>query len=501
MPSERHPNQTVWFSWTAPAGGPVLFSTQGSAFDTVEAVYTLSGRTLVSAGIDDDYNDATSTVPVVAVGGTTYFIQVGGYSAGEQGVIQVAIDPVTVGITGVVKTSSGTPIAGACVNDTNNPGDDVVTNPAGAYVIAQLGGTSDTTSASNCLGTANITTTATAPSSTAIGSGVATSAPIVGTTGGSLTGRVIDPSGAPVGGAYVYVYGSGLSSVETVTDTAGRYAVSGLVAGSYTIEAYDNDFDLYDDTLASTVAVSGAAVASAPDLTVHPLAGVAGHVTKADASNYNGACITFTTGSTSTNVNADSNGNYTAQLPAGTYQVSFNDNCVSPLTSIWFNGAHSAATATPVTLTAGVQVFGVSGDFEGGGTAVPAPTRSRNTTPFVSPVCVADRAAAAAAAAGVASPQAAVAAANTALASAKATLAKDQAALKKLTKQLKKAKKKGATSTIKKLTKKIKKLKATLRKDTAAVSTATTNASSKSAAVGAAQSSATAANAAVAAAC
>lgn len=484
MPTDHHPHQTVWFSWTAPAAGPVLISTAGSAFDTVEAVYTLSGRTLVSAGTDDDYHDSTSAVPVVAVAGTTYFVQVGGYSLGEGGVLQVAIDPITIGITGVVKTGSGTPVAGACVTDTGNPGDSAITNPAGQYVIAQAAGT-DTPSASNCLGTANITTTANAPSLTTISTGVATSPAIVATTGGGLTGRVIDQSGAPVGGAYVGVSGSGLSSVTAMTDAAGRYSVSGLVAGSYTIEAYDNNYNLFDDTLASTVPVSGSATAAAPDLTVHEMAGIDGHVTKSDGTNYGSACITFTSGATSTHVNANSSGNYSAVLPAGTYQVSFNDNCVSPLTYIWFNGATSAATATPVVLSAGVELSGVSGNFQGGATAVPAPTRSVNSSPFISPVCVTDRAAAA----GTAS---ALAAANATSAAAQSALVKATAVVKKLEKQLKKAKKKHKPTA--RLIKKLKQAKKTLALDKVAQSKAASAAS-------AAASAASAASAAVAGAC
>lgn len=507
-PNAWIPNNTVWFSWTAPASGPVLFDLNGSAIDTVETVYTLSGKTLVPAGFDDDYTGnsyGASAVPVVAVAGTTYYAQVGSYSLDGTGALHLAINPISQGIQGVVKTSGGTPVPGACVtapHTLGSTGSTSVTNAAGQYVITDSAA-SDTPTASNCFGDANLTQTTPAPSATTVGAGPATSAPIIVTTGASLTGRVIDQNGAPVAGASVEAWNSGTSDVTTWTDATGHYTVSGLEAGSYNVAAYDSQNNLYSATLSSVVTVPGTGTATAPDVTVHVLAGASGHVTNSTGGNYGGACITFTSGGTSTNVTADSNGYYSTALPAGTYTVSFNDNCVSPLTSIWYNGAHSAAAATPLTLTAGIVLFGVDGNFQGGGTAVPpaVPNVVSNGAPFVSPVCVADRAAASAAAAAVSSPQAAVAAANAALAAAQAAVAKDQAALKKLTKQLKVAKKKHAASTVKKLTKKIKKLKVTLRNDTAALAAAASAASSKSAAVAAAQAAVASANAAVNAAC
>lgn len=71
---------SVWFTWTAPADGPVTFSTCGSDHDTVLAVYTgsaLGGLTRVAA--DDDTCELGARTGVVATAGTTYRIAVDGF--------------------------------------------------------------------------------------------------------------------------------------------------------------------------------------------------------------------------------------------------------------------------------------------------------------------------------------------------------------------------------------------------------------------------------------
>ncbi|MBM3832140.1 MAG: hypothetical protein FJ403_02460 [Verrucomicrobia bacterium] len=82
----KHNKQTatksVWWSWTAPATGQMEFTTSGSNFDTLLAVYTGSTlaqlATLVSN--DEDRSEFTSRVAFWAVFGTTYQIAVDGYS-------------------------------------------------------------------------------------------------------------------------------------------------------------------------------------------------------------------------------------------------------------------------------------------------------------------------------------------------------------------------------------------------------------------------------------
>jgi hypothetical protein len=72
-------HQTIWYQWTAPQSGNIIFHLAGStATDTILAVWT--GATLaalVEVASNDDYIDTWSGVPFAAVMGTVYRIQAG----------------------------------------------------------------------------------------------------------------------------------------------------------------------------------------------------------------------------------------------------------------------------------------------------------------------------------------------------------------------------------------------------------------------------------------
>jgi hypothetical protein len=80
--------KSVWFAWTAPSSGVWTFSTFGSGFDTLLAVYTgTSVGSLTPVVSNDDWGGAvTSQVSFGAIGGTTYRIAIDGY-AGASGSI------------------------------------------------------------------------------------------------------------------------------------------------------------------------------------------------------------------------------------------------------------------------------------------------------------------------------------------------------------------------------------------------------------------------------
>jgi hypothetical protein len=81
---------SIWYVWTAPADGEVVFTTQGSPFlDTLLAVYT--GSTINSLSLVVENDDVTggfldqlsySRVEFVASAGTTYQIAIDGYRDG-----------------------------------------------------------------------------------------------------------------------------------------------------------------------------------------------------------------------------------------------------------------------------------------------------------------------------------------------------------------------------------------------------------------------------------
>ncbi|MCF8459530.1 MAG: PKD domain-containing protein [Flavobacteriales bacterium] len=98
---------SIWFTFEAPASGNVIVSTDGSDFDTQLAVYSavscqdLVSGTAVLEGANDDNPDATGstlTSQVVLCGltpGETYFVQVDGYD-GEEGDALVTLTETTV---------------------------------------------------------------------------------------------------------------------------------------------------------------------------------------------------------------------------------------------------------------------------------------------------------------------------------------------------------------------------------------------------------------------
>ena len=79
--------RSVWYRWTAPAGGQVNLTTAGSDYDTVLAVYTgssVNGLSLITS--NDDVQSGiitTSAVQFNAVAGTTYQIAVTGYNLSQ----------------------------------------------------------------------------------------------------------------------------------------------------------------------------------------------------------------------------------------------------------------------------------------------------------------------------------------------------------------------------------------------------------------------------------
>ena len=115
------PRHTVWWKWTAPAGGPVTVDTRGSYFDTALAVYSgsaLNNLTLVGSNDDISANPhiQASTVTFTAAAGTVYYFVVDGWD-GESGGITLnvtqaptstPIPTITTQPTSVTVTTGGT---------------------------------------------------------------------------------------------------------------------------------------------------------------------------------------------------------------------------------------------------------------------------------------------------------------------------------------------------------------------------------------------------------
>jgi C1A family cysteine protease len=88
---EAPADKSVWWAWTAPASGLMMFTTAGSDFDTVAVIYTgpnLTNLTYVASN-DDDGELFTSRVTFWAVAGSLYHIAVDGYD-GASGQIELS---------------------------------------------------------------------------------------------------------------------------------------------------------------------------------------------------------------------------------------------------------------------------------------------------------------------------------------------------------------------------------------------------------------------------
>ncbi|MDT4966386.1 MAG: hypothetical protein QOJ64_1123 [Acidobacteriota bacterium] len=85
---------SVWYTWQAPSSGSVTFTTAGSEFDTVLAIYTgtsVSGLTLIGNNDDVVSGNTSSSVTFTATAGVTYRIAVDGWG-GESGNIKLNWD-------------------------------------------------------------------------------------------------------------------------------------------------------------------------------------------------------------------------------------------------------------------------------------------------------------------------------------------------------------------------------------------------------------------------
>ena len=120
--------KSVWFTWKPLLSGNVTFSTAGSSFDTVLAVYTGDALTnLVPVASDDDYGGYyTSEVKFYAVAGTSY---------------QIAIDGAYGAEGNIILTSSQALLGKAVPSISSQPQDQIVAFGATAQFSVTAGGT------------------------------------------------------------------------------------------------------------------------------------------------------------------------------------------------------------------------------------------------------------------------------------------------------------------------------------------------------------------------
>ena len=104
--------RSVWWKWTAPSGGPVILTTQGSLFDTTLGVYIGSAvNSLTTITSNDDVNPGIiqySSVTFTATAGVTYYFAVDGFNANDGHGADSAAITLNLSLNGSGTTSTST---------------------------------------------------------------------------------------------------------------------------------------------------------------------------------------------------------------------------------------------------------------------------------------------------------------------------------------------------------------------------------------------------------
>jgi hypothetical protein len=114
----------VWWKWTAPSGGTVILSTQGSLFDTTLGVYTGSAvNSLTTVASSDDVQPGViqySSVTFPVTGGVTYYFAVDGFNA-DSAAVTLNLAFTSSGTTSTSTTSTTTSSTSTTITTTTIP--------------------------------------------------------------------------------------------------------------------------------------------------------------------------------------------------------------------------------------------------------------------------------------------------------------------------------------------------------------------------------------------
>ncbi len=339
----------------------------------VGATVTLTGGDLVNTVTLTTNSTGNYTSTWIPIGKYTLTVSLSGYASqsvpvtvpnGTVTVPLITLSPGTAStgtISGTVTSSEGSPLSGATVSysggstATNSSGSYTLTNvPAGAIMLtASAGGYQSSTQSVTI--TANNTTTANfslAPSTVQTG---------------SISGQVLNTSGAAISGAIISYSGG-----STTTNATGSYSLAGIAVGTVTLTAAATGYQSATQSVAVTAnTTSTANFTLTPASTTATVTGRLSNISNNDTIV--GGTVSFSGGTTTTN----SAGTYTfANVAPGTYNFTavangylprtFSIAVTSPTTTLNFPLATADKIAGKVTSPSGAAVAGASVTISGG---------------------------------------------------------------------------------------------------------------------------------------
>jgi hypothetical protein len=375
---------SVWYSWTAPQNGNIVFDTSGSDFDTTLGAYTGSSvGGLSPLAFNDDTGDVTSRIAFDVTAGTTYSIKVAGYN-GSMGNFNLhwTLTPYY-RILGRIATSSGTAVANVTVTRTS--GASAVTNSSGYYTLTNVPpGTYAVTPS-----LANYTFTP-ASKNVTVSSADVSGQNFVANPVFTISGHVRNAASQGVPGVSMLRSGS---TTPATTDANGYYSFVNVPVGTYAVSP--------SLTGASFSPASATVSNASPTADFTATFSIRGRVTTGATVAMVGVAVTLnsTPAGVTNPVQTDANGYFSfTNLPNGTYSF------IPSFTGYVFNPASRSVTIATsastnqdfvatraynvsgrITDATGVAIANVSVSRGGGATAVTTDTSGNYTLPNVLP--------------------------------------------------------------------------------------------------------------------